>query len=1046
MNIKDLAPGSYTVKQATSTPTSTPTPTAKLNIRDLAPGSYKPVEKPATGFVHDLANDATKTLITTPVIWGAQAEELLRAKMFGDQAAQQKAAEFATTPKTIDYSSIPLIGKTIGKVTVNPANDMRDVAGQGLKAASWLYAPKPVQGLFSKPAVGTLAKVLNYSKNVGVPGAIVGGSAALGQSLQDHNNLPDTVKNTLEGAGVGFGVGIGGELAVKGASKVLGGAKKATNMVTAEGRSANAVSDNKKNLQVLTDSYQGLRNVDEKAKARGVDVKDIISKTDLLHGTVDETGTIRTQAPREALQKFLSEGPESVIKDTLAREGGSVTPEALKAKMTEDINKSSLTGSRKQAALNKVESEVKGLSIDADANGNIPLSVVHAAKSDIYSTINYLGDPAGAKADKVIAKSLKEVVENNTKSADVKALNKELQAHYAVLDYLNKLDGKKVEGGRLGKHFARITGSIVGSHFGPLGSLIGSEVGGGIKGAIMKGKFGGKTGNYLKSSEAMLKAIEKNQSSKSVGSLNIPQSKQTIANTAVMPSSVPKKKVFSNTVAVDSADHLSQADQEAAHKWLIKQPDETKRQIYQQAKERRDMIEAAYQSGIEKYRAISKYFEGGKNSPYKTLPEMGVKSNRNLNGRVMAKNGAPLRFKQKGDTFIDELGFKDAEDAQNFVDNFTSIMEQRKMYQQEEMKLRGNTPGYNKAYGMFAGMQPTYDDKGNVTGMTFDPKMAIAGVAVGHLAPQLRDKVGKFAKEDAIKAVESVMKKPFTNTVNEDIVSYSRIIKEKNYSNFDKEIARENLAKTLKDHGLFNYEGKLTKKDDELLLDTADKAGSFSDELAAREAAKAEDTVTQDMMKERMGMFPKDVSIKNEALKFDNGEDFYQKMSNSLRDTLREKGIRGNEQVSKYWEDITGKKSIDSYKMSHRPTESGAYGSDITMKGEFIPKDAYEHPEYYFDMKAKTDYGVATRESWDIIKSIRNKPNATITIYRASPSKDINNGDWITLSKKYAKLHAKDSMPIHSFKVKAKDIQFAGDDINEFGYFPSKESLPKNNK
>ncbi len=177
--------------------------------------------------------------------------------------------------------------------------------------------------------------------------------------------------------------------------------------------------------------------------------------------------------------------------------------------------------------------------------------------------------------------------------------------------------------------------------------------------------------------------------------------------------------------------------------------------------------------------------------------------------------------------------------------------------------------------------------------------------------------------------------------------------------------------------------------------------------------------------------------LSQEALKYKSAEEFYNRMSDKSRDLLRSNGIRGQESITKYWEDVTGKNSSDSYQMSHRPTESGAIASDITNNGEFIPKNAYEHPEWYFSMDNTSDYGIATRESFNVIKKIKNKPDAEVVIYRASPNSKLNEGDWVTLSKKYAELHAKDKMKVHSFKVKAKDIQFAGDDINEFGYFPS---------
>ena len=77
------------------------------------------------------------------------------------------------------------------------------------------------------------------------------------------------------------------------------------------------------------------------------------------------------------------------------------------------------------------------------------------------------------------------------------------------------------------------------------------------------------------------------------------------------------------------------------------------------------------------------------------------------------------------------------------------------------------------------------------------------------------------------------------------------------------------------------------------------------------------------------------------------------------------------------------------------------------------------------------------QESIDSLMAIKDKPDATVTVYRAAPKKELNDGDWITLSKKYAQQEAQtESVPVHEFKVKAKDIQFAGDDINEFGYFP----------
>lgn len=349
------------------------------------------------------------------------------------------------------------------------------------------------------------------------------------------------------------------------------------------------------------------------------------------------------------------------------------------------------------------------------------------------------------------------------------------------------------------------------------------------------------------------------------------QTTSAIINDTTIHKSIPSKNSYVKEVPT-SIDGLDKKDQEAVHNWLIKQPDEAKRQLYKATKEGLDYYNAMYERGIEKYNSLIKYIEGGKGNKNGVLPEAGVTGGKNSNGRsmrefIMVKNkdgkytrkeANPIKFQKQGDLILEENGFKSKEDAQDFIDQFNETIAQRKKFQEDERKLRGNTPGYNNAYGVVAGLQPTYDDKGNINGMKFDPKMAMAGVALGSVAPKFnRDSAGKFAKVDAIKAVENIMKKPFTNNVNEELVSHIRILKDPKSTPFDKSYSRDLSAHILKTHGLFDFEGKLTKADDEIITQIADKAGEFSDELASRAAGVAEDTVTQDMMKERMGMFPK---------------------------------------------------------------------------------------------------------------------------------------------------------------------------------------------
>ena len=97
---------------------------------------------------------------------------------------------------------------------------------------------------------------------------------------------------------------------------------------------------------------------------------------------------------------------------------------------------------------------------------------------------------------------------------------------------------------------------------------------------------------------------------------------------------------------------------------------------------------------------------------------------------------------------------------------------------------------------------------------------------------------------------------------------------------------------------------------------------------------------------------------------------------------------------------------------------------------------------------ADDEFGLSNQQSYRAIQAARGNPDAEVTIYRGVPNEEgitsINAGDFVTLSPKYAELHAssgygprgEDAGKVISQKVKVKDVYFAGDDVNEFGYFP----------
>jgi len=136
-----------------------------------------------------------------------------------------------------------------------------------------------------------------------------------------------------------------------------------------------------------------------------------------------------------------------------------------------------------------------------------------------------------------------------------------------------------------------------------------------------------------------------------------------------------------------------------------------------------------------------------------------------------------------------------------------------------------------------------------------------------------------------------------------------------------------------------------------------------------------------------------------------------------------------------------------SYRGSHTAPgpDFGAPLHDLTGGGQMYPADVYSAKAAQF---YGTGYPKADKEAFDLAKKIRGNPNAEVTMYRAVPKDEkitkINEGDWVTLSKDYAKVHGEsvlgDDYKIISQKVKAKELWTNADSIHEFGYHPQKSA------
>lgn len=422
---------------------------------------------------------------------GAETGTLLTKEAM--QATAKKAAQEAATvaaKKAAESGTENTAVKAAGTIFGGPT------AGRVLESAS-----KPT-------GIGTKAGLANVAKGAGLGYATDVSQGLQGNRGQDREGLA----SLIPGANTVFGAAI---------PALTETGQSVANKLNPEIKATKLIDSRKTELESL-DGYKSVQKVVQKNKDRGIDVKDLVSTPfkaddgstiDLLHGAVDKNGTINTKGEGNAidtLQQHIKPA-ESVVSDNLKKEGVSIPLSTVQKKLTAAVDSSGLEGAALMRARNEVTADIKGYKLRANEDGTIPLYKLHDAKVDKYSNINFMTEPEKQKSAKSIASALKALVEDNTKSINVKATNKELSKYYAVIDYLDKLDGKKVEGGRLGKYFAKTVGAMVGGHFGPLGAIAGAEAAGAIKGAQFKTTFG-RPGTAMESMPGLQRSAELKQS------------------------------------------------------------------------------------------------------------------------------------------------------------------------------------------------------------------------------------------------------------------------------------------------------------------------------------------------------------------------------------------------------------------------------------------------------------------------------------------------------------------------------------------------------
>ena len=224
---------------------------------------------------------------------------------------------------------------------------------------------------------------------------------------------------------------------------------------------------------------------------------------------------------------------------------------------------------------------------------------------------------------------------------------------------------------------------------------------------------------------------------------------------------------------------------------------------------------------------------------------------------------------------------------------------------------------------------------------------------------------------------------------------------------------------------------------------------------AARKRAEEEEAKRQKHLEE-LSLIPDDQLDKQYMDALAKGDDATAR--EMLDEAARRKGYDDTESAYQgvgAWA-APGNPGYESDKARRDDWESS--GSDVNLEDIALgytpqPDDYFSHPERY---SQNTPHGLESVKAINTaIDAIKNgEKDVKVKVYRAVPTSvkegKLRNGDWVTLSKKYAEMHGTNRLEgkyrIIEDEVPANQLWWDGNDANEFGFDDGKAYKYKNAK
>lgn len=362
--------------------------------------------------------------------------------------------------------------------------------------------------LVGKPLLNGAGKTIGVITPAILKDVASRGSQAVEKFMAQHSILPESVGGVInKGAQVAEDVA---NAPFKAAGNVV---KKPFTSTPEE-----VIAGREKALFEIEQKYAGMRKNALYSKDGGASSRKRIADTDVLVGAVDENGLIRTRTPGGAYDQYKAqyvEPGESVVMDLLEKEARSIDLAVVERNLIKAVKDSKLAGKDHLKALNDVKKEIEGYRLKANKDGRIDLAELHRQKIGTTAQINWNTPPVKSAYRKAVAKGLKRTIEKESRY-NIREANEELGKYYEDLDFLESLDGKIVNRGRMGKYFAQIAGNIAGGVAGgmsggmagsAIGTIVGGELASRIQGIMLSRSLGGAAGKGASRSAILEKAV-----------------------------------------------------------------------------------------------------------------------------------------------------------------------------------------------------------------------------------------------------------------------------------------------------------------------------------------------------------------------------------------------------------------------------------------------------------------------------------------------------------------------------------------------------------